>query len=57
MDDLEKKLWLIDREIKSQSRKLDILLKGLTALQKDIKDFLSVEKTYRELVNSDESKK
>ena len=57
MDDLEKKLWLIDREIKSQSRKLDILLKGLTALQKDIKDFLSVEKTYRELVNSDEPKK
>lgn len=57
MDDLEKKLWLIDREIKSQGRKLDILLKELTTLQKDIKDFLSVEKTYRELVNSDEPKK
>lgn len=56
MDDLEKKLWFIDREIKSQGRKLDILLKALTALQKDIKDFLSVQKTYEELV-ADESEK
>lgn len=56
MNDLEKKLWLIDREIKSQGKKLDALLKAVIVLEKDIKDFLSVQKTYEELV-TDESKK
>ncbi len=56
MNDLEKKLWFIDREIKSQGKKLDALLKAVIALEKDIKDFLSVQKTYEELV-SDEPKK
>ena len=56
MNDLEKKLWLIDREIKSQGKKLDALLKAVVALEKDIKDFLSVQKTYEELVTDESGK-
>jgi hypothetical protein len=51
---IEKKLWLLDREIKSQGRKLDVLLKAVLNLEKDINDFVSVQKTYKELV-ADES--
>jgi uncharacterized protein YlxW (UPF0749 family) len=53
---IEKKLWLLDREIKAQGKKLDALLKAVLNLEKDIKDFLSVQKTYEELV-ADESGK
>lgn len=53
---IEKKLWLLDREIKAQGKKLDALLKAVLNLEKDIKDFLSVQKTYEELV-IDESRK
>jgi hypothetical protein len=51
---IEKKLWLLDREIKSQGRKLDVLLKAVLNLEKDINDFVSVQKTYKELF-ADES--
>jgi hypothetical protein len=47
---IEKKLWLLDREIKSQGRKLDVLLKAVLNLEKNINDFVSVQKTYKELV-------
>ena len=53
---IEKKLWLIDREIKAQSKRLDALHKAILNLEKDIKDFISVQKIYKELV-ADESGK
>ena len=33
---IEKKLWLIDREIKAQSKRLDALHKAILNLEKDI---------------------
>jgi glycine cleavage system aminomethyltransferase T len=49
---IEKKLWLLDREIKNQGKKLDALLKAVLSLEKDIKDFIGVQKTYGELVTN-----
>lgn len=49
---IEKKLWLLDREIKTQGKKLDALLKAVLSLEKDVKDFISVQKTYGELVTN-----
>jgi hypothetical protein len=49
---IEKKLWLLDREIKTQGKKLDALLKAVLNLEKDVKDFISVQKTYGELVTN-----
>lgn len=54
--DLEKRIWLLEREVKSMDKKVDHLTKTITSLQKDIRDFLSVQKTYMELVSVNESR-
>jgi hypothetical protein len=38
-------------------KKVDVLAKSTLVLKADIKDFLSVQKTYMELVSTDESGK
>lgn len=54
--DLEKRIWLLEREVTSLNRKVDHLTKTVTSLRNDIKDFLSVQKTYMELMSADESR-
>jgi hypothetical protein len=54
---LEKRLWLLEREIKDLGKKIDALAKSTLVLKGDIKDFLSIQKTYIELVNADDSGK
>jgi hypothetical protein len=54
---VEKRLWLLEREIKDFGKKIDALSKSTLELKADIKVFLSVQKTYMELVSTDESGK
>jgi len=54
---VEKRLWLLEKEIKDLGKKVDALAKSTLLLKADIKDFLSVQKTYMELVSTDESGK
>jgi len=54
---VEKRLWLLEKEIKDLGKKVDALAKSTSVLKNDIKDFLSVQKTYMELVSTDESGK
>jgi len=54
---VEKRLWLLEKEIKDLGKKVDALAKSTLVLKADIKDFLSVQKTYMELVSNDESGK
>jgi hypothetical protein len=53
----EKRLWLLEKEIKDLGKKVDALAKSTLVLKADIKDFLSVQKTYMELVSTDDSGK
>jgi hypothetical protein len=55
-DEVEKRLWLLEKEIKAFGKKIDLLNKAVLVIQKDIKVFLSVQKTYGELVSKDESR-
>ena len=54
---VEKRLWLLEKEIKDLGKKVDALAKSTLVLKADIKDFLSVQKTYMELVSTDDSGK
>ena len=54
---LEKRLWLLEKETKALEKKIDVLVKSTLELKADIKDFLSIQKTYMELVSTDESGK
>jgi NurA-like 5'-3' nuclease len=54
---IEKRLWLLEKETKALEKKIDALIKSTLELKADIKDFLSVQKTYMELVSTDESGK
>ena len=54
---LEKRLWLLEKETKALEKKIDALAKSTLELKADIKDFLSIQKTYMELVSTDESGK
>jgi len=54
---VEKRLWLLEKEIKDLGKKVDALAKSTSVLKNDIKDFLSVQKTYMELVNTDDTRK
>jgi len=54
---VEKRLWLLEKEIKDLGKKVDALAKSTLVLKADIKDFLSVQKTYMELVNTDDTRK
>jgi hypothetical protein len=54
---IEKRLWLLEKETKALEKKIDALSKSTLELKADIKVFLSVQKTYMELVSTDESGK
>lgn len=54
---LEKRLWFLEKETKALEKKIDALTRSTLELKADIKDFLSVQKTYMELVSNDESRK
>lgn len=54
---LEKRLWFLEKEAKALEKKIDALTRSTLELKADIKDFLSVQKTYMELVSNDESRK
>ena len=54
---IEKRLWLLEKESKDLEKKIDALSKLTLELKADIKDFLSIQKTYMELVSTDESGK
>ena len=54
---IEKRLWLLEKESKALEKKIDALSKSTLELKADIKDFLSIQKTYMELVSTDESGK
>jgi prefoldin subunit 5 len=54
---LEKRLWLLEREIKDFGKKIDALTKLVTSLKKDIQVVTSVQRTWEELVVNDESGK
>jgi hypothetical protein len=54
---VEKRLWLLEKEIKDLGKKVDALAKSTLLLKADIKDFLSVQKTYMELVSTDDTRK
>jgi len=54
---VEKRLWLLEKEIKDLGKKVDVLAKSTLVLKNDIKDFLSVQKTYMELVSTDDTRK
>ena len=57
MNAVEKRLWLLEKETKALEKKIDALGKLALELKADIKVFLSVQKTYMELVSTDESGK
>lgn len=47
---LDKRLWLLEREIKDFGKKIDVLSKLVNSLKKDIEVMTSVQKTWKELV-------
>jgi hypothetical protein len=53
---IEKRLWLLERDIKDLGKKIDALAKSTLDLKIDIRDFLSVQKTWKELVNDESGK-
>jgi hypothetical protein len=50
MDEVEKRLWLLEKEIKAFEKKIDLLSKLVTSLKADVEVLLSVQKTWKELV-------
>jgi hypothetical protein len=53
---IEKRLWLLERDIKDLGKKIDALAKSTLDLKIDIRDFLSVQKTWKELVDDESGK-
>ena len=49
-DEVEKRLWLLEKEIKAFEKKIDLLSKLVTSLKADVEVLLSVQKTWKELV-------
>ena len=50
MDEVEKRLWLLEKEIKAFEKKIDLLIKAVSSIKKDVEVLLSVQKTWKELV-------
>jgi hypothetical protein len=53
---IEKRLWLLERDIKDLGKKIDALAKSTLDLKIDIRNFLSVQKTWKELVDDESGK-
>jgi flagellar biosynthesis regulator FlaF len=50
MDEVGKRLWLLEKEIKALEKKIDLLVKAVSSVKKDVEVLLSVQKTWKELV-------
>ncbi|MCE2767071.1 MAG: hypothetical protein LW628_09185 [Fimbriimonadaceae bacterium] len=50
MDEIEKRLWLLEKELKAFGKKIDLLTKVVNSIKKDTEVLLSVQKTWKELV-------
>jgi hypothetical protein len=48
---IEKRLWLLEKEIKAYGKKLDLLMKAVNSIKEDVSVLASVQKTWEELVN------
>jgi len=48
---IEKRLWLLEKEIKAYGKKIDLLMKAVDSIKEDVVILLSVQKTWEELVN------
>ena len=48
---IEKRLWLLEKEIKAYGKKIDLLMKAVNSIKEDVDVLLSVQKTWEELVN------
>jgi|694.fasta_scaffold39812_6 hypothetical protein len=60
MDEVEKRIWLLEKEIKAFEKKIDLLMKAVNSIKADVEVLLSVQKTWTELVSDvvdDESTK
>jgi hypothetical protein len=60
MDEVEKRIWLLEKEIKAFGKKIDLLSKAVNSIKADVEVLLSVQKTWMELtkdVVDDESDK
>jgi uncharacterized protein YoxC len=60
MDEVEKRIWLLEKEIKAFEKKIDLLMKAVNSIKGDVEVLLSVQKTWMELtkdVVDDESTK
>ena len=52
MDEIEKRLWLLEKELKAFGKKIDLLTKVVNSIKKDTEVLLSVQKTWKELVTN-----
>jgi hypothetical protein len=60
MDEVGKRIWLLEKEIKAFGKKIDLLSKAVNSMKADVEVLLSVQKTWMELtkdVVDDESDK
>lgn len=48
---IEKRLWLLEKEIKAYGKKLDLLMKAVNSIKEDVVVLVSVQNTWEELVN------
>jgi hypothetical protein len=48
---IEKRLWLLEKEIKAYGKKIDLLMKAVNSIKEDVSVLASVQKTWEELVN------
>lgn len=48
---IEKRLWLLEKEIKAYGKKIDLLTKAVNSIKEDVVVLLSVQKTWEELMN------
>jgi hypothetical protein len=49
MDEVEKRIWLLEKEIKAFGKKIDLLSKAVNSMKADVEVLLSVQKTWMEL--------
>jgi hypothetical protein len=49
-DEIDKRLWLLEKEVKAYGKKIDLLLKAVNSIKADVEVLSSVQKTWKELV-------
>ncbi len=50
MDEIEKRFWYLEKEIKALGKKIDLLTKSINSIKSDVQVLVSVQKTWKELV-------